>query len=255
MPRSFTKGGGGGGGGIGGSTGSTDNAILRADGTGGATVQGSGVAIDDNAGISQTILNASTVGAVTTAAAAQSANLREWRNSGGTLIAAISATGALSLNSITDTLSGNLTISNGAGNSVFITGGGDGGASVNYTRRFNIATPSFSINSPSQITADQNNYTFSGSFGRYLRLSSDASRNITGLANTWGSLVTNWPGDTLTIINVGSNDIVLVHQSASSTATNRFLNSTGADITLSANQAADLFYDDTTQRWRVFKHN
>ncbi len=38
----------GGGGGIGGSTGSTDNAILRADGTGGATAQATGVLIDDS---------------------------------------------------------------------------------------------------------------------------------------------------------------------------------------------------------------
>ena len=37
-----------GGGGIGGSTGSTDNAILRADGTGGSTLQSSGVTIDDS---------------------------------------------------------------------------------------------------------------------------------------------------------------------------------------------------------------
>jgi len=35
------------GGGIGGSTGSTDNAILRADGTGGSTLQSSGATIDD----------------------------------------------------------------------------------------------------------------------------------------------------------------------------------------------------------------
>jgi hypothetical protein len=38
----------GSGGGIGGSTGSTDNAILRADGGGGATLQSSGITIDDN---------------------------------------------------------------------------------------------------------------------------------------------------------------------------------------------------------------
>lgn len=37
-----------GGGGIGGSTGSTDNAVLRADGTGGSTAQASGVLIDDS---------------------------------------------------------------------------------------------------------------------------------------------------------------------------------------------------------------
>lgn len=39
---------GGGGGSIGGSTGSTDNAIIRADGTGGSSVQSSGVTITDN---------------------------------------------------------------------------------------------------------------------------------------------------------------------------------------------------------------
>lgn len=39
------------GGGIGGSTGATDNAILRADGTGGATAQNSLVTIDDQGGM------------------------------------------------------------------------------------------------------------------------------------------------------------------------------------------------------------
>ena len=39
---------GGGGGGIGGSTGATDNAVLRANGTGGATLQNSGIIIDDS---------------------------------------------------------------------------------------------------------------------------------------------------------------------------------------------------------------
>lgn len=42
---------GGGGGGIGGSTGSTDNAILRADGVGGATLQASPVTIADTTGV------------------------------------------------------------------------------------------------------------------------------------------------------------------------------------------------------------
>lgn len=40
--------GGGGGGGIGGSTGATDNAILRADGAGGSTLQSSGITVNDN---------------------------------------------------------------------------------------------------------------------------------------------------------------------------------------------------------------
>ena len=38
----------GAGGGVGGSTGATDNALLRADGTGGSTVQSSGVTLDDS---------------------------------------------------------------------------------------------------------------------------------------------------------------------------------------------------------------
>ena len=57
------------------------------------------------------------------------------------------------------------------------------------------------------------------------------------------------------IINVGSNNLILANENASSTASNRFTNSTGADITLSANQAADLIYDNTSARWRVFKRN
>lgn len=112
------------------------------------------------------------------------------------------------------------------------------------------ATISTPANSPAQITADQNNYN-PGSSSMFLRLSTDASRSITGLTFTVGK----FDGQTHHIVNVGSNPIVLVNESASSTAANRFHNSTGADITLSADQAADLFYDSTTARWRVFKRN
>lgn len=42
---------GGGGGTLGGSTGGTDNRILRADGTGGSTVQASGITIDDSGNV------------------------------------------------------------------------------------------------------------------------------------------------------------------------------------------------------------
>lgn len=41
----------GGGGTIGGSTGSTDNRIIRADGTGGSTIQSSAIAIDDSGNV------------------------------------------------------------------------------------------------------------------------------------------------------------------------------------------------------------
>lgn len=96
---------------------------------------------------------------------------------------------------------------------------------------------------PSQITADQNNYA--PGVARWLRLSTDASRSITGL-------VAGVSGQEAFIVNVGSNNIVLVNESASSTAANRFLTGTGADVTLAANQIASIMYDATTARWRVF---
>ena len=51
-----------GGGGIGGSTGATDNAILRADGTGGSTAQSSIASIDDSGNISATNLSGTNTG-------------------------------------------------------------------------------------------------------------------------------------------------------------------------------------------------
>lgn len=100
---------------------------------------------------------------------------------------------------------------------------------------------------PSTITSDQNN--FNGSVGSiFQRWASDASRNVTGL-----NMAGNIDGVFAVIVNVGSNNIVLKHQDTGSTAANRFLCSTGADITLAANDAADILYDGTTQRWRVFK--
>lgn len=103
----------------------------------------------------------------------------------------------------------------------------------------------FSIqeNSPSQITADQNDYAI----GDYsvLRLSTDASRTITGFAG-------GTQGRILIVFNVGSNALVLANQSASSTATNRIITGHGANITVDADNSASLWYDNTTQRWRVF---
>jgi hypothetical protein len=60
-------------------------------------------------------------------------------------------------------------------------------------------------------------------------------------------------GQVIIITNVGANNLVLQHQNAGSTASNRFLCTTGADITLAANQAAYIWRDGTTARWRVFQ--
>lgn len=100
---------------------------------------------------------------------------------------------------------------------------------------------------PSQITSDQDNFSTTDGDGNtvgVLRLSSDASRTITGLAD--GST-----GRNLCIINVGSFNIVLANQSASSTAANRIITGTGANLTVASDDIVKLYYDSTTARWRV----
>lgn len=102
-----------------------------------------------------------------------------------------------------------------------------------------LSTPALS---PAQITADQNNYA--PGTGWFQRWNSDASRNVTGLAaGVDGQIAEVW--------NVGSQNIVLQNENASSTAANRFTTSTGADLTLAANKCALLRYDGTSARWRV----
>jgi hypothetical protein len=97
--------------------------------------------------------------------------------------------------------------------------------------------------SPPQITADQNNYAPTGlGTASLLRLSSDASRSLTGLqAAAVGRL--------LFLHNIGLNDLVLVHESSLSTAANRF--ALGSNLTLSSNKMAVLHYDTTSARWRA----
>lgn len=101
---------------------------------------------------------------------------------------------------------------------------------------------------PATISGNVNNYN-PGGLSYYQRWDSDASRNVTGL--TFSGLQTD--GERHLILNAGLNDIVLKHQSASSTAANRFYCSTGADITLTAKQSADVVYDSTNSYWLVFK--
>lgn len=112
-------------------------------------------------------------------------------------------------------------------------------------RRGETTFPVFDLsseNTPAQITANQNNYD-PGSYD-VLRLTSDASRTITGL-------VGGMKGRRLTLWNVGSYNIVLAHQSSSSLAVNRIMSSTGANVTLSPNNKKELYYDFTTERWRL----
>lgn len=96
---------------------------------------------------------------------------------------------------------------------------------------------------PTQITANQNDYNPTGLNRNYhIRLSSDASRDITGI-------VKGVDGQMFILHNVGSFNIVLKDESASSTAANRF--ALNADVTIAPDQSVSIWYDSTSSRWRV----
>ncbi len=95
--------------------------------------------------------------------------------------------------------------------------------------------------SPSQITSNQNDYNPAGiASASVLNLYSDASRTVTGLAG-------GAEGRVIALINTGTQTILLLNESASSTAANRF--ALGSDLTIGAKRAAILRYDGTAARW------
>jgi hypothetical protein len=104
------------------------------------------------------------------------------------------------------------------------------------------APPPPTVVTPAALTANTDNYA--GATAYYVRISSTGAVDLTGI-------VAEPAGTTHVLVNVGANAITLKHQ-VTSTAVNRFLNSTGADIVLAADAAADVFYDGNTTRWRVF---
>lgn len=105
------------------------------------------------------------------------------------------------------------------------------------------ADPTFTEVSPAQITADQNNYN--PGTGSFHRLSTDAARTITGF-------VAEATGSPMFIANVGAFNLVIANESASSTAANRVITGTGADVTLNPDDSAIFLYDGASARWRMF---
>lgn len=109
-----------------------------------------------------------------------------------------------------------------------------------------------SVLSPSQITSNQNDYNPTGwqnggapNGASILRLSTDASRNIT-------SLTSGVDGRLCIIVNVGAQNIVLKDDDgATGTAANRF--QFNADVTLLPEESAMIWYDGTSSRWRIIK--
>ncbi len=116
--------------------------------------------------------------------------------------------------------------------------------------RVDKASEAFSLTgiiTPSQITADQNDYNPTGlAAANVLRLTSDAARSITGIA-------AQGIGRMIVLLNVNSaaNAITLIHESGLSTAENRFnlLSATNAPISQFGQRI--IWYDTASSRWLV----
>jgi|SRR5262245_703121 len=93
-----------------------------------------------------------------------------------------------------------------------------------------------------QITGDQNNYDL-GDFGIVHRFTLDAPHTITGFV---APLVARF----VIVLNVGSPNLSIANQSASSDAPNRVITRGGGSITIQGAEAIGLWYDLTDQRWR-----
>lgn len=121
----------------------------------------------------------------------------------------------------------------------------------------NAGTFSFPNSSPAAISADQNNYN-PGLFSKFQRWSATgASRHVEGIlmsSTVNSTTVTQQDGQEHVICNVGSQDIVLIHQSVVGgvTAANKIISTTGANITLTPDTCAGIIYDSTTSRWRAW---
>jgi hypothetical protein len=114
---------------------------------------------------------------------------------------------------------------------------------------------SFAANTPATLASGSTNNYNSGNRSYFQRITANAANSVlTGWISDSGA--TQNDGQIYLIVNTAAaGTLTLSHQDAGSTATNRFLCSTGTSIVLSPNQSADLVYDVTVGRWLVFKRN
>lgn len=106
-----------------------------------------------------------------------------------------------------------------------------------------------STTSPAALAAGNNNdmaFTFHDNF----RITGDAGGTsvITGIVAPGSGAPLSRK---IRVVNVGAAAFNLGHQNAGSAAANRIISPTGANVPLATDDAAELIYDDTTDRWRI----
>lgn len=95
--------------------------------------------------------------------------------------------------------------------------------------------------SPASLSAHTNNWN--PGVGSFVRVTSNNNYNITGMA-------AGVDGEIRHIVNIGVYALTLIHESASSTAANRFSLKGYADFIVAKKGGITLIYDATDARWR-----
>lgn len=106
----------------------------------------------------------------------------------------------------------------------------------------NLGALAYNENTKAQIVANTNNYAIGAQTN--FRLSTDATRNITGMTG-------GYEGKTIIVQNIGANRIRFTNQDALSTAANRIITGTGVTYQLNADETISFIYDSVVSRWRL----
>ena len=104
------------------------------------------------------------------------------------------------------------------------------------------------ITTPSAFTGTQNNYALLSTSATVYRISGSSTPIINGI-------IAGADGRQISIINIGATSIIINHQNASATTTNRFILKSAAAATLATDGIITFIYDATTARWREMTRN
>lgn len=101
--------------------------------------------------------------------------------------------------------------------------------------------------SPTNLSGDVNNYAGCTTTAVCRINDGGAGRNVTGITPAYTATL----GDLFFVCAVGSNNLTLVHQSASSSSANRFTFNGSTNRTVLAGSCFPLVYDVTSATWRA----